>query len=688
MNRALGDLARAHGVLTGYTDGFGERRHPDDETLLAVLRSLAVPIDHPDEAPGLLRSHLAERAATVLEPVTVAWDGRFGEGLPLRLPLEAPPVDVTLTAALEGGGETAYVRRYREDDPDVRVLPGGRGARTVLLRPDVVLPPGRHELHVEIGSRRHTTTVVSAPRGCPAHARRTWGVFLPLYALRHGGDWGVGDLSGLAGLLAWLGRLGGDHVATLPLFAAFLAESGPFEPSPYRPVSRLFWNEVFLDPEALPEARSDAVRSLLAAHPVVVEREALRLLSEVDYRRVAHLKRQIVAECAAELGRAPRREHAFREWLAADPTRLDYARFRASCERLGAPAAGAAPGALQDADPEVVRYHAYAQWAMDQQLSAATAGPGSRLALDLPLGVHPEGFDVWQRPGDFAAGVHLGAPPDAFMTEGQDWDLPPLVPSVSRSTGHGYLVACLRTVMRHCGLVRLDHIMGLHRQFFVPEGREPSSGTYVRLPSEELYALVSLEAWRAGTVVVGEDIGTVPRAVRRAMAEHRVLRTYALQAVETPAAAHGFPLPGADSLAMLGTHDMPTFAAFWYDLDLPPGTRDPSAASEHAAERERRSSLRRALRAAVSDGPAPVEAGGDAVDGLAAALSLLAESPAAEVIVNLEDLWLETLPQNVPGSPDPLAHWRRRARVPLEALESEAAAPLLAAFRHRREEAA
>ena len=690
MSSPLQELAHAHGVLTGYTDGLGDRRHPDDETLLSVLRSLAVAIDRPEQAAELLRQRRAEQAATAIEPVMVAWDGWLGR-LPIRLPRQAAPVEAAVALRTEDGEETESGRVYREDDADVQILPHRPDCRRLVLPLDLRVPPGYHTLLVDVGSHRRTALVISAPRRCPTVKHPSWGVFLPLYALRHRRDWGIGDLGGLARLQRWLADLGGDYLQTLPLFASFLAESGPFEPSPYRPVSRLFWNEVYLDVEGLPEARTEAVCRLLEAHPVVVQREALQHRSHVDYRRVAHLKRQIVAECAAALGLSPRREAAFRAWLADDPARGAYARFRASCERHGPPVPHPASRGTADMDPDAVHYHAYAQWTMDQQLAALPEG-GSRLALDLPLGVHPDGFDAWQRPEAFAAGVHLGAPPDALMPEGQDWNAPPLRPSASRASGHSYLISCLRTIMGRCGLVRLDHIMGLHRQFVVPAGRAPRSGTYVRLPAEELYALVSLEAQRSGTIVVGEDIGTVPRAVREAMTEHGVLRTYALQAAEV-AVEQGPPppplSPGDDSLATLGTHDMPTFAAFWHDADLAGrGAGTPASARFISVERARRDGLRRSLHQVIDDGQQPSDSPIPSVqDALIAGVSLLAESPAPIVIVNLEDLWLETEPQNVPGSNHPSANWRRRARVPLEGLDSEAIVSVIAAIRNRRREA-
>ena len=249
-------------------------------------------------------------------------------------------------------------------------------------------------------------------------------------------------------------------------------------------------------------------------------------------------------------------------------------------------------------------------------------------------GLRRVGADRRLRPGS-----HLGAPPDGFMLKGQDWSLPPLGLRVADARPR-VLDSCLRTVMRHCGLVRLDHIMWLHRQFFVPEGREPKAGTYVRLPSEELYALVSLEAWRAGTSSSARTSGPCRE---RAPGDDGARRAEDLRPAgrETPAPADGRPLPGADSLAMLGTHDMPTFAAFWETRPAAGGAGGPSAAPE--TPRSANVATRyAALARAVGERRSPAKAGGPGRRRRAGGLrvTLLAESPAPSVIVNLEDLWL------------------------------------------------
>jgi 4-alpha-glucanotransferase len=260
----------------------------------------------------------------------------------------------------------------------------------------------------------------------------------------------------------------------------------------------------------------------------------------------------------------------------------------------------------------------------------------------MPVGVHPGGYDTWRFRELFVDEVSIGAPPDDFFAGGQSWGLAPLHPRRLREGGHAYPAACIRALCRHAVAARIDHVMGLHRLFWVPDGMAATEGVYVRYPFEELYAVLCIESQRGRARLVGEDMGTVPGAVRRTMAAHGLLRTYAVQA---EAGARGGPFDHVPSEAMVGmnTHDMPTFAAFW--------EADPRREALEAAL-ERRGH-------AAGDGP-------DALDG---SLVELARSDASAVLVNLEDMWWEREPQNMPGTTAEHPNWRRLARHGVDELD-------------------
>ena len=429
--------------------------------------------------------------------------------------------------------------------------------------------------------------------------------------------------------------LGGDLVGSTPLHAAFLER--PFEPSPYLPVSRLYWNELYVDPEAVPElAAAPQARDLIAAAAAPAEDRL------IDYRVAMAAKRRVLEALLAAL--AGRRLEAFEGHLRDHPDLGEYAAFRARCEREGGgwrdwgghPAAG---------DESAARYHAYAQWLCAEQLAGVSSGEAGPY-LDMPLGVHPGGYDTWRFRDAFAEGVSVGAPPDDFFLGGQDWGLAPLHPQRLRETGHAYPIACVRELVRHAAAARIDHVMGLHRTYWVPHGLAATDGVYVRSPARELYAVLCIESHRHRTRLVGEDLGTVPDEVRRTMSARGLLRTFVLQA---ELGAGSDPLDRVPSAAMVGmnTHDMATFAGFW-DADAD-------------ADRQRET-----LRAAVARRGHAAADGPQVLDGC---LQELAASEARALLVTLEDMWWEGERQNVPGTTTEHPNWRRRARYAVEELD-------------------
>jgi 4-alpha-glucanotransferase len=324
------------------------------------------------------------------------------------------------------------------------------------------------------------------------------------------------------------------------------------------------------------------------------------------------------------------------------------------------------------------RYQMFVQWLAQEQMDAVLAAcreRGVKFHLDLPLGVNPDGYDVWRERDSFARGASVGAPPDAFFTKGQDWGFPPLHPPRVREGGYRYVIDYLRFQMRHTGLLRLDHVMGLHRLWWVPRGASAADGAYVSYNADELYAILSLESHRHQTMLVGENLGTVPPAVNGSMKRHGIRKMFVLQYETHPDAKQTLREPPRDCVASLNTHDMPMWAAHWKGLDIADRRKLGLMTSEQArAERKRRAQLRAALvkflrrKRLLTGRP-------NARTVLHALLTFLGRSRAELVLVNLEDLWLETRPQNTPGTCTERVNWRRKAKLPIER-----AASVLAAF--------
>ncbi|MEW6540077.1 MAG: 4-alpha-glucanotransferase [Bacillota bacterium] len=655
--RLLRRLAGLYGVQTGYHGMTGRYEAAGPEALLAVLAALGAPVTGFADLHDAVRGRRQAVWRRLCEPVVAGWAGEQ-ISMHLRLPTRGAEGPFHCRLELEGG-ET---RHWSGDLGRLRVLRSVTvEGMSYVIRKLILpagLPWGYHRLTLVLPAGVWEALVIVAPREAylppDEEAGRAWGVFLPLYALHSARTWGAGDLGVLEALLSWVRAAGGGLVGTLPLLPAFLDE--PFDPSPYAPVSRLFWNEFYLDIGRVPELERCPEAQELAASPVFREEiEDLRAAPLVDYRRGMAVRRRVLALLARSCfdGESGRHEALWR-WARARPAARDYARFRAVAERrrAGWPAwpERMRGGALQegDCDPEAERYHLYVQWLVHEQvesLAARTGKAGSGLYLDLPLGVHGGGYDTWREREAFALDASGGAPPDAFFTAGQDWGFPPLHPERIREQGYRYYIASLRHHLRPAGVLRIDHVMGMHRLFWVPRGMGAENGVYVRYRAREFYAVLSLESHRHRALIVGEDLGVVPGYVRQAMARHRVQRMYVLPFEHTPESRRRFnPVP-ADSLAVLNTHDMPPFAGDW--------------CRKESAEQV-------AFSLSLHHQGCPMVAPEEPGAVVRACLATLAASRARILLVNLEDLWLEPECQNVPGTGAERGNWRRKARYSFE----------------------
>ena len=569
---ALRRRATEHGVELSYWDVTGQLHHASEPTLRAVV--------------DVLEADVSGGPARQLEPVVVLGS--------------AAHVTVGSLTELElvlADGTAIEVRA----DHGTAALPTD-------------LPIGCHHLRASGGGAEETATVVVPPATVsrdPALAGGT-GLFVPAYALWEA-DAPLPSFAHLAALAGWAHHHDVGVVATLPLYAGFYDE--PFDPSPYSPVSRLHWSELYLDDHGLPASELPPVAAL------------------IDWRVLARRRRAQLLDRCCDLD--PDVDAAIDRFVADRPDVAHYARFRA--ERPD-PADAGRPAAL------VRRSHELAQFLAHRQLGVVE-GPGRAvLALDLPIGSHPRGYEVWAHGGLFAAGMSVGAPPDEFFAEGQNWAFPPQLPAAGRRTGHELWRRLVARAGEPASMLRVDHVMGVHRLWWIPDGAGARDGVYVRYPREELLAVIAAEAATAATTIVGEDLGTVPDAVRDVMDRWDMLGMYEEQF--NLYRDHLAPIP-ARSVAGVRTHDMPAFAA--------------AIAAEGAAR------YRRLLEAELGH-----EVGDTAAEVLDAALERLAVSDAYVVLADLDDLIGETAPHNVPGQILETT-WRRRLRAPTSAVLSSPA---------------
>jgi 4-alpha-glucanotransferase len=457
----------------------------------------------------------------------------------------------------------------------------------------------------------------------------------------------------------------------------FLDDS--FDPSPYAPVTRLAWNEFYVDVERSPHLdKCHPALNLVQGSAFRRKLAELRKRPLVDYQQEMSLKRQVLqrlARCCCE--EDPAGERQMEGFGLANPTVAEYAGFRAARERIKT-SWRSWPQELRegrllpgDYDRQVQRYYLYTQWLLHEQVASLTrkaSGTNVGLYLDYPLGVHPDGFDVWRHQHLFLLGASAGAPPDPVFTRGQNWSFPPFHPEALREDGYRYHIECLRHHMKPAKMLRIDHVMGFHRMFIVPNGGAPEDGVYVRYNSEEFYAILSTESHRARTMVVGEDLGTVPSYVRPAMGRHGVHRTYVVQYELSSNDSQSITGVPRHSVASINTHDMPPLEAFWQGLDIVDRARAGLTDARSAKQEERDRTAQKANYVAfLEDGGRPKQrdrsVSTSVLDGT---LEFLGASPATAVIVNLEDLWHETELQNLPGTGPERPNWQRKARYGLE----------------------
>ncbi len=680
--RRLHDLARLFKVQTIYYDASGHLIRPPAEAILSVLHTLGAAAQSMNELTDALRQRRQFLWQRGIEPVVIAWDNdptRFKLRVPSRLAENGVHYCIELESgeSVEGQCQEAGTRSSEHEIEGVRFL-----SRRLVIRDSPVA--GYHKLELRVGDLTFACFLFSAPRRAYSvidEGTRQWGIFCPLYALSSEHSWGAGNFSDLRTLLDFAAQNEASAVGTLPLLSAFLGEL--FNPSPYAPVSRLFWNEFYLDIERIPELhRSPGARATIQSSDFQNEIERLRAAPLVDYRRLMALKRRLLEEMAqALLKGGSERRAAFDRFIDNHPMALDYAAFRAKVEREGSvwenwPAANR-DGELRagDFDERARYYHLYVQWQSEEQINLLarkdqTAG-GAALYLDFPLGVNRDGYDVWRERSVFALDTSGGAPPDPFFTKGQNWGFPPLQPEALRNQGYQYYIRCLRHHLRHADMLRIDHIMGLHRSYWIPCGFAATEGVYVHSHAEEFYAILSLESHRHRAQIIGENLGTVPPYVNAAMASHNIFGMQVSQFILAADPRQALQDVPPATVASLNTHDTATFAGFWSGADI----RDRvelgivSAAEGETLSRERTGQCERFAQELVSLGELDPN-NRDLMAILRAWLFRLAGTNATLLLINLEDLWLEIEPQNVPGTWQERPNWRHKARLALEQISA------------------
>jgi 4-alpha-glucanotransferase len=554
------------------------------------------------------------------------------------------------------------VRQGATDDlwnaADLHLEDGSVVEGVKALPPD--LPLGYHHL-IPLDGWPSSQLVVTPARAHPV-GERVWGWAAQLYAARSRASWGIGDLGDLARLARWSSSLGARVLVLNPLHA--VAPVHPQQPSPYYPASRMWKNPLVLQVDALPgaAASSDELARLANAGRALNERRL------IDRDAVFRLKRaafdRVFAWWSAHAPQAERDEFASFCALHGDDLRL-FAIYCALAERHGggwrawppsyhSPRTGRVARFAREHESSV-RLHMWLQWQLDVQLARAAAN-GCQLVGDLAVGFDPGGADAWMWQDLLALDAHVGAPPDGFNVEGQDWGLPPFVPWKLRAAHFDPFIKTVRAAMRGVSGLRVDHVMGLYRLFWIPPGGSAKTGAYVHLPSSEMLDLLALESTRAGAFVVGEDLGTVEDEVREDLADRGILSYRLLWFEETE--PERYPV---QALAAVTTHDLPTLAGAWTGSDLEDQRRIGMTVSESGADW-----FKSQLEKVTGFGP-----DADLSRVVIAAHRALADAPSVVVAGTLDDALMVKERPNMPGTVDEWPNWSLALPRPLEEVEQD-----------------
>jgi 4-alpha-glucanotransferase len=668
----LTELAAAYGVATEFWDWQGRHAEVPAETVLAVLGALGVDAEGPEQVETALAEVEERPWRGVLPPFAVSVEGRRPE-------VAVHVVDGETFSArvvLEDGSATdlGALDRPREE----RLVDGGTVARVHLDLGDA-LPLGWHEVEVSCGGQVHrmplvvTPATLALPEALTAEGAQSWGLMTQLYAMRSAESWGMGDLADLGDAGAWAAGLGADFVLVNPLHAA--EPVPPIEPSPYLPTSRRFVSPLYIRVEDVPEVGylSAAERQLVEWHSddakryldlEFLERDAVWMAKEAALRMIFRQRRSL------------RRDRAFHAFVEREGQGLvDFATWCALCqvhgtwwrqwpEELQDPR-GAAVESFREKWSEEVEFHCWLQWILDEQLARVQrdlvdTGMSIGVISDLAVGVHPDGADAWGLGDALARGVTVGAPADQYNQMGQDWSQPPWRPDKLAELGYAPYRDMVRAALRDSGGLRVDHVIGLFRLWWIPQGMKPFQGTYVRYDHDAMIGILLLEAHRAGAVVVGEDLGTVEPWVRDYLRERGVMGTSILW-FERDWDGDGGLLDPEEwrelCLATVTTHDLPPTAGYLegvhidlrHRLGLLERSLEEELAEDESSREEVLADLRR--RGLLREGAGLLEQ-------VEALHGFLTRTPAKLIGVSVSDLAGDKRVINQPGTDEEYPNWR------------------------------
>lgn len=668
QRKALHELADFFGIQTSYRDSVKKKQYASDKALLSVLKAMGVSLNEDQDFSQLLHNIFTENH-TAIEPVIVAWDG-IVSAISISVPEKQSQVKIFCQLVCENNFEITWTENLNS----LRVLRTAvfNNVEYVIreLRISKQLPLGYHHLTLQMNDQHYEAMIIAAPSRIEIAEQdeeiKDFGLFVPIYSLHSERSVGCGDLTDFKNFIEWSVQQGANFAGTLPIHSVFLNKFGDF--SPYSAITRFFWNEIFLDVTNIPEYQANLIS------PSDLEEINSKLL--VDYKKIMHVKRAALEQMLVACQNTAQRHQKMYAFAEKNPEVKLYAAFRAAVEIFNLPWQKWSFMSKHGSIPEEIFtskqyfYHIYVQWLLEQQLTELkdfAKANNFKLYFDMPLGVNKNGYDVWRHQNVFALDASIGSPPDAVFTKGQNWSLPPLHPRKIRQTHYKYFIESLRAIMPYVDLLRIDHVMAFNRLFWIPKDCETTEGVYVDYAADEFYAILCLEANRHAVNLVGENLGTVPPMVNKTMKNHQLHQMYVVEYEIEAGKKLKENIPRL-SVASLNTHDMPTFAAFCKADDIYNRLQqdlldDESAQAEMVKRNARISEMKKFL---LQENFLQKENFNSVYHFLEALLVFLAHNKQQFLLINLEDLWLESTSQNIPTTSTEAGNWQHRTKLSME----------------------
>jgi 4-alpha-glucanotransferase len=716
----INELSELCGIVPEYWDILGKRHITTIETKKALLKAMKIKIDSEEDLLNEINKRRWKQWKIFVEPVHV----KSVNEQPIKIPVFIP---------IQEGDEKKLRLSWEIESEDGKrdnfTISGGdltfseeqwiNGTRyiKIYIQDKVNRQIGYYEIGIECqysdtnsfsgnALLSGKTRLILTPDVCyippELYNRRTWGFSINLYSIRSLRNWGIGDFTDLKKIVRWTANLKGGVVGINPLHA--LQNTRPFGISPYSPISRLYKNFIYLDIEQIPEVLgSEEAQSLMKTDSFKKEIERLRNRKLIDYERIALLKKEILRHAFNlfyEKHYLPdtQRGKDFKRYLSEEGSSLEsFSLFVSLWEHMMK-----AHHAYtwhqwfkyyQKPENPVVQefkklhlkeilFNSYIQWLIDEQIreiNKLTAELGMVIGLynDLAVGSVGGGSDTWNYQDIFGE-ADVGAPPDDFSPDGQNWGFPPLIPEKLKETRYEYFIQTIRKNMKYCGALRIDHAPGLFRLFWIPYGMSPKEGAYIRYPSEDLIRIIALESMRNKTMVIAEDLGTVADNVRETLKKFQML-SYKLFYFERNYPDPSFLPPEKYpemSLCAVTTHDLPTIYGYWKYQDIKVRKKlgkysDESLFKKHMEERKRDKKL--IISALKSQGiitddflSKPKSITQMTPELCFAIYNYLANTPCKLLLVSLDDIIGTLNQQNMPGTVDSYPNWLQKIPLILE----------------------